>query len=114
MDVQRPKVQPECLLLLDANVLEVLVAEDDHAALGDQQRQLVFLEAVELAELQPADLGTDDGRELGHLEGGVLGRQKIWLVFVGDEAAVIEFKWLQRREGSLLVVNGEVGGVFVL
>lgn len=36
MDVQRPKVATECFLLVDADVLEVLVAEDYDASLSNE------------------------------------------------------------------------------
>lgn len=51
MDVQRPEVPAEFLLLLDANVLEVLAAEDNNTAFGNEKRQLVFLTVVQLREL---------------------------------------------------------------
>ena len=37
MNVEGSKVTTELLLFLDANVLEVLVPEDDHPALSDEQ-----------------------------------------------------------------------------
>lgn len=85
MDMQRSKIPPKFLLFLNPNVLKVLVPEDHHTPLGNEQRQLVLLEVVELRELQAADLGADDGRELGHLEVRVLlAIQKIGLGLVGD------------------------------
>ena len=48
MDMQRSKVPPERLLLLGADVLEVLFAEDDDATLGNEEREFVLLEVVEL------------------------------------------------------------------
>lgn len=51
MNMQRPKMRPELLLLLDTDILEVLVAEYHHATLGDEQRELVFLCVTELGEL---------------------------------------------------------------
>lgn len=114
MNVQRPKVPPKLLLPLNPNVLEVLVAEDHHAPLGDEQRELVLLRIAELRELQAADLGADDGCELGYLQGRVFSRQEVWLGLVGCSAAVREGEGLQGREVRLGVVDGEVGGVFVL
>ena len=38
MDVQLAKILSECLLLLGADILEVLVSEHHHATLGEQER----------------------------------------------------------------------------
>ncbi len=114
VDVQRAKVAAELLLLLKANVLEVLVAEDDDAALGDEQGELVTLLVVELRELQAADLGADDRGQLGHLEVLVVLGEEVGFLLLGDEAAVVELEGLEGREGGRLVVDGEVLGVFVL
>lgn len=85
MNVQRPKVPPKLLLLLNTNVFEVLVPEDHDATLGNEKGQLVLLEVVELRELQAADLSTNDGSELGDLEVWVLlGVEEIGLGLVGD------------------------------
>ena len=59
MDVQGSKVSAKSLLLFDSDILEVLVTEDDDAAFGDQERELVLLQVVQLRELQPSDLGTN-------------------------------------------------------
>lgn len=48
MDVERAKVVRKILLLLHANVLEVLSAEDYDAALGDEQGELIPLAVVQL------------------------------------------------------------------
>lgn len=62
MNVQSAKVLSKFLLLLWANVFKVLVAEDYHASLCNQQGQLVFLGIAQLRELQACDLGADSGR----------------------------------------------------
>lgn len=36
--MQRPEILSKLFLLLKTNVLEILIAEDDDAALGDEQR----------------------------------------------------------------------------
>ena len=114
VDMQRPEIPPKLLLLLQPNVLEILIAEDDDAALGDEQRELVLLEVVELRELQPADLGADDGGKLVGLDGRAVLGEQVQLLLVGDEPAVVELEGLKGGEGGLFVVNGEVGRVFVL
>lgn len=38
VDMQRPEILSKLFLLLKTNVLEILIAEDDDAALGDEQR----------------------------------------------------------------------------
>lgn len=114
VDMQRPEIPPKLLLLLQPNVLEILIAEDDDAALGDEQRELVLLEVVELRELQPADLGADDGGKLVGLDGRAVLGEQVQLLLVGDEPAVVELEGLKGGEGGLFVVDGEVGRVFVL
>jgi len=101
-------------LFLDTDVFEVLVTEDDDTALGDEEGKLVLLDVAQLGELQAADLGADDGRELGCLDGGVRWREEVGLGLVGDEAAVVELEGLEGRELGLFVVDREVGGVSVL
>ena len=114
MDVQRAEIPAEFLLLLDANVLKVLVPKDDHAALGDEERQLVLLHVVQLRQLQPPDLGADDGRQLAHPEVRVVLGEQIRLLLVGRQRAVGELERLEGREARLLVVDGKIGRVLVL
>ena len=45
-------------------VVEVLVAEDDDAALGDVERELLSAARVERVQLDAFDLGAELGREL--------------------------------------------------
>lgn len=59
VDVEGAKVAGKVLLLLNADVLKVLVAEDDDAALGNEQGQLVLLQVIEGRQLEAADLGAD-------------------------------------------------------
>lgn len=63
MDMERTKVSAKLLLLLDANVLEILPTKDDDTSLGDEEGQLVLLGIVKLGELQAADLGANDRRQ---------------------------------------------------
>lgn len=114
MDVERAKVPCKGLLLLNADVLEVLVPEHDDAALGQQERKLVLLEVVQLRELQAADLGADSRSNLGHLEVGVARGEQVGLLLVGEQAAVDKVERLQRRERGLLIVDREIVDVFVL
>ncbi len=114
VDVQGPKVPGKGLLLLDADVLEVLAPEHDDAALGEQEGQLVLLEVVQLRELQAADLGADGRSQIGHLEVGVAGVEQVGLLLVGQQAAVDKVERLQRRERGLLVVDRQVVDIFVL
>ena len=115
MDVQGTEVPRKLLLPLRSNVLEVLVPEDDDAALRDQERQLILLAVVELGQLQPADLGPNDGRELGHLEVGVcFFGQEVPVLLVGHQTSVVKLEGLKRGELGFLIIYGEVLGVFVL
>lgn len=115
VDVQRAKVAGKFLLGVDAGVLEVLVAEDDDAALGNEQGELVLLQVGEGGQLEATDLGTNGRGEAG---GGDTGRrvggQQVGLGLVGDETTVVEGKGLERWEGGFFVVDGEVRSVLVL
>lgn len=62
MNVKRPKVPAKLFLLLDANVFEVLIAENDDASLGDEESQLVLLDVVELTQLKTPDFGSNTRR----------------------------------------------------
>jgi hypothetical protein len=48
VDMERAEVARKRLLFLDSNVLEVLVAEDNDASLGDEQRKLILLGIAQL------------------------------------------------------------------
>ena len=108
MDVQRPKVLAKFLLLVDADVLEVLVSEDDNAALGDEQRELVLLCVIQLRKLETTNLGANDRRQLGHLEARVVAGKQVRLLLVGCQPAVLELKGLQGREVGRLIVDGKI------
>lgn len=81
--------------LLNGQVLEVLVAEGDDLALGDEARQLVLAGVVELAELDAADLGADGGRQVG--DGHLVLGQQVRVGRVGVLAVVIVLEGLERR-----------------
>lgn len=114
MDVQRPKVAAKLLLLLDADILEVLVPENNNAPLGDEQRELVLLLVVELGQLDAADLGANDRRQFGYLEVRVVLGEKVWLLLSGHQPSVVELKGMESGKMSLLIVDGKIGRVFVL
>jgi hypothetical protein len=114
VDVQRPKVAAKLLLLLDADVLEVLVAEHDHATLGDEKRELVLLLVVELGKLEAADLGANDGRQFGHVEVRVVLGKEVWLLLLRHQSPVVKLERLESGEMGLLVVDGKIRRVFVL
>ncbi len=63
MDLNLAKVLAQLLLLLRR---DVLVAEEDDAALGDQQRQLVALHVGQILELQAFDLSADVRGQMRH------------------------------------------------
>lgn len=91
--------------MLDTDVLEILVAEDDDASLCDQQGELVFLGVTKLRELQSADLGADDGCELGDFDIGVVSRDQVGFLLVGGKTTVVELEWLEGIQVRLLVVD---------
>lgn len=109
VDVQGTKVSTEFFLLCYADVLEVLVAEDNDAAFGDQQREFILLQVAELGELQTADFGADYGGEFGYFEVWVSLGEEVGFFFVGHEAAVVEFEGLEGREAGFVVVDREIG-----
>lgn len=108
------EVSAKLLLLLNADILEILATEDDDTTLGYMESQLIFLGIVELGELKAADLGSNDRRQPFGLNFRVAFGQEVLLVLVGSETPVGEFEGLQRLEGCLLVIDGEVVGIFVL
>jgi hypothetical protein len=57
-------------LARDTNVFEVLVTEDDDAALGNEQSKLVLLDVGETRELKAANLGADQRGQL-RLDDGI-------------------------------------------
>lgn len=59
MDVVPAKIPTEVESLLERQMGEVLVAERDHLALGDEESELVFAGSVELAELNAGDFRAD-------------------------------------------------------
>lgn len=68
MDMQRAEITGKLLLTFHADVLEVLVAEYDNPAFGDQERKFILLAVIELGQLQPTNLGPDDRREFVDLQ----------------------------------------------
>lgn len=64
VNVQRAKVLPKLLLPFNPNVFEVLVAEDNNTPLSDKKCELVFLQVVQLGQLEAADLSSNDRGEL--------------------------------------------------
>lgn len=112
--MQAAKVPAELLLLLRANVLEVLVPEDHHAALGDEQGELVLLRVGQLRELEARDLGSHARRQLGGLHAGVALAQKIGLCGIGIQTTVSEAEQLGTGELGGRVVDGEVCPIFGL
>jgi len=92
--MQRAKITGKLFLTFHADVLEVLVAEYDNPAFGDQERKLIFLAIIEFGQLQPANLSPDDRREFVDLQICVALGKKIRLLLIRDETAIIELEWL--------------------
>lgn len=82
----------ELLLLLRANVLEVLVSEDYHATLGYEPGKLVLLSVGQLRKLETRDLGPHTRRQLGHLQAGVVLVQEVRLCGIRIETTILEFE----------------------
>lgn len=83
MDLRLAIVLPKLQLLLGR---EILVAEEDDAALGDEQRELVALLVRQILELQALDLRPDVHRQAGDLGGGGQERR---LRLVGPRPGVV-------------------------
>lgn len=108
VNVEWSKIPAELLLSLKADILEVLTPEDNDATLSDEQRQLIFLEAIQLRQLEATDLSADDGREFGRLDRGIVLWEEVRLLLVGDQPAVVELEWLEGRELCLFIIDREV------
>lgn len=59
MDMQLAKVGTKLLLLLEADVNKVLIAEDNDASLCSEEGEFVLLLRVQRAKLQAMNFGTD-------------------------------------------------------
>ena len=114
MDVERTKVARKLLLLLDANILEVLAAEDDDASLGNEQGQLVLLRVAQLRELQTPDLGADARRQVRHAQAGDGRRQQVRFSLVSGQTAVGKLERLEGGECCLLIVDRKIVMILVL
>lgn len=51
MNMQWPEISRKVLLPVWANVFEVLIAEDDHSPLSNEQGKLILLSIVQLRKL---------------------------------------------------------------
>lgn len=67
VDVVAAEVAAEVEGLADGQVGEVLLAEGDDLALGDEAGELVLASLGQLAQLDAVDLGADRGREVRYL-----------------------------------------------
>lgn len=114
MNMQRPKILTELLLLLNANVLEVLVAEDNNASLCDQEGKLILLGIVQLRELKTSDLGANYWREPVGLDIWIVLGKKIRLFLIGIGATVVELERFECIKVRFLVIHWEVCLVLVL
>lgn len=114
VDMQPTKILAKLLLLLGANILKVLVPEDDNTPLSNQQRKLILLRIRELRELQATNLSADAGRQFRNDNIRIVWLEEVRLVLVGEVAAVVEVEGFEGREFGDGVVDGEVAFVFVL
>lgn len=64
MDVQRPKVWTKLTLSFLHNVDKILAPEHHHAALSDEEDELVMLRSRQRAELESVDFGVDGGGDV--------------------------------------------------
>ena len=114
MDMKGAEIPPECLLLLDADVLEILVPEHNDSPLGDEERELIFLQIVQRRQLQAADLSANDRGQLRGFDAWVVLGEQVRLLLVRHEAAVHKVKRLQGTKVGFLVVDWQVVRVLVL
>lgn len=82
MDVEPTKVLAKLLLLLDADVLEVLAPEHNHPPFRDQQRQFVLLVVRQLGELKAGNLRSNTWSELRDFDVRVAQSEEVRLGLV--------------------------------
>lgn len=82
VDVQRTKMAEDLLLALEANVLEILVAEDEGATLGGHECELIVPLLGVLRNLDAVDFSADIGREVDNLTcgGKEVGESRVGVV----------------------------------
>ena len=115
VDLDFTEILSELELLLRA---EVLVPEEHHAALGDQQREFVSLLVGQVFELQADDLGADmcgevldlfgGGEEGGFVLVGAGAGVDVFSIFVADGVDVLEVErdgWAVLRRLSVLLLH---------
>ena len=100
VDLDFAEILPKLELLLRA---EILVAEEDHAALGDQKREFVSLLVGQVFELEADDLGADVCGEVLDFFGG--GEERLF-VLVGACAGVDVFPVFIPDGVDVLKVEG--------
>jgi hypothetical protein len=114
MNVETAEVFAKLLLLLRADIFEVLISKHNHATFSDEQREFVFLRVAQLGELEATDLSADARRQFRGFHGGISFWQKAGLCWVRIMATVVEIKELCRWKLGGCVVDWEVRSVFRL
>lgn len=99
MDVMTAKVAPEVESFVDWEISEVLAAEGDDLALGDEAGELVFAGVGEGAQLDAADFCPDGGSEVCDL--CALGEE----VFVRSIGILPVFVMLELGQWRVLLVR---------
>lgn len=68
MNMQWPEILSKVFLLVWAYIFEVLVAENDHSPLSNEQGKLVLLSVVQLRKLKASDFSTDNWSEFRNFQ----------------------------------------------
>lgn len=114
MDMQWAKVAAKFLLLLNTNVFKILVTENNDTALSNQEGQLVFLQVIQLRQLEATDLSPNNRCDLGNTNVGTVFREEIGLGLIRNQSTVVELEWLERWKCGCLIVHREISAIFVL
>lgn len=68
MNMQWPEVSSKVFLFFWAYIFKVLVAENDHSSLSNEQGKFILLSVVQLRKLKASNLSADDWSEFGDFE----------------------------------------------
>lgn len=66
--MQGSEISGKVFLLVRAYIFEVLVAENDHSPLSNEQGKFILLSVVQLRKLQASNLGADNWSDFGDFE----------------------------------------------
>lgn len=92
------KVSSKLKSILDWEVGKVLISESNNTTLSNKESELVLSFLGELAELDTANLRSEQWCEVLLLNSLL---EKVWEGWIGILSVVVVFKWLEWLEGLL-------------